>query len=589
MKHHFMATDNQICSIQTAEFSFRSLCTSSSDRLDLGYRQLWLYAIRHYMAIPLPAKNDEDLLVKPDRGKLDERALYEMAKLAQRLGFGSKEIDTLLKKSPDRLIARNALLQARQLDYFQYDPTQFETLIDRVSACFSFAAEYRKPESELLADIDVSPRARCGFPQNISHLFLNEMHLKTPFSPVTTLFVRRCFYFAFFGRRSLPDRGSSKSGTVPPRNTSPLSADEDESMGSPEPADNTSEESPRKGRSIHENFVTRKLLEGQRVSFVKADTISDQDIGGESPLADDSIVSLSYDEPDVSSDSLLIDPLVLRPSQNSVTDSIDGNHSDYSNQPSTPNKSESEYENQGQANPDLTREYSPSIYSTRRRTSTGNEEVGIPGRISPDLARYTQERERIDKDWERERLEQEPGISVPKHIEVPQSLNSSEGPTFPESLSHPYDTSKSNSSSPAPYVEPEMVDQPAGSLSEGLHMHAQPKSIEFHFWSFERGEWQVVNSLWVNPSDTSHVESITKKYMRKEFSIYDRFLNSHSPKTCFAAGVADGNNTVFVLSKEEEDKLVAKGKMKRNKIIMLMPADRDQSERATKRARVIDS
>jgi len=112
MKDKFVETDNNEALIQASEFSFRRQMASDTDRLDLAYRQLWLYRMRHYKSIPPPTKSEDELLVKRDCGELDERALCEMAGLARRLGFWSTEINDLLQRSPDRLIARNALLQA---------------------------------------------------------------------------------------------------------------------------------------------------------------------------------------------------------------------------------------------------------------------------------------------------------------------------------------------------------------------------------------------------------------------------------------------------------------------------------------------
>lgn len=57
-------------------------------------------------------------MVKSNRREADYRVLYEMAELARRLGFWSDEIRALLDGSPDRQIARAALLQARKPDQF---------------------------------------------------------------------------------------------------------------------------------------------------------------------------------------------------------------------------------------------------------------------------------------------------------------------------------------------------------------------------------------------------------------------------------------------------------------------------------------
>ncbi|KAJ5185556.1 hypothetical protein N7472_010396 [Penicillium cf. griseofulvum] len=52
-----------------------------------------LYTIRYYTLIPPDLKKEDDLLAKLSRAKLDQRAIYEIAELARRLGFKSTEID----------------------------------------------------------------------------------------------------------------------------------------------------------------------------------------------------------------------------------------------------------------------------------------------------------------------------------------------------------------------------------------------------------------------------------------------------------------------------------------------------------------
>ncbi|KAI3058792.1 hypothetical protein CBS147353_10654 [Aspergillus niger] len=156
--------------IQTSESTFRRQRATDVERLDMGYLQVWLYAMRHNPLMAPDAKNDDDLLAKPVRAKADERAIYEMAGLARRLGFKSPEIDVLVDGSPDHQIARAALLQARKPNRFRYDTRQFDILVNRIAECFAMAAPY-EPDigNDLLADSTMKPRARCGMPRKRTH------------------------------------------------------------------------------------------------------------------------------------------------------------------------------------------------------------------------------------------------------------------------------------------------------------------------------------------------------------------------------------------------------------------------------------
>ncbi|PGG95487.1 hypothetical protein AJ80_09955 [Polytolypa hystricis UAMH7299] len=118
------------CPVQISESAFRQGLTGSTERFDLAYRQVWLYAMRHYPSMPPELKRKDNLIAQSNRAKADERVVYEMAELAQCLGFHSDEIRDLVNQSPDRQIARAALLQAKKPGCFQYDARVFETLID---------------------------------------------------------------------------------------------------------------------------------------------------------------------------------------------------------------------------------------------------------------------------------------------------------------------------------------------------------------------------------------------------------------------------------------------------------------------------
>lgn len=177
------------------------------ERLDLGYRVLWLFAMRHYPQMAKDTRRD-GLLAKAPSKKADEAVVYEMAALARKLGFRSTQITGLLSRSPDRQIAHAALLKARKPERYQYDPEHLERLIDRISACFSEAVTGEMaPAPELIAEPVLLSSSRCGLPQRRVHqqellfLFLDRLDVKAGWGgeQISSLFVRRCVYLAFFG------------------------------------------------------------------------------------------------------------------------------------------------------------------------------------------------------------------------------------------------------------------------------------------------------------------------------------------------------------------------------------------------------
>ncbi|KAK5807568.1 hypothetical protein VI817_001826 [Penicillium citrinum] len=592
--------------IQVSERKFRRQVASDAERLDLGYRQLWLYTMRHYNSMPRPAKRKDGLLVKWDRGNIDERVVFKFAELARRLGFRSKEIENLLQRSPDRLIARNALLQARKPDYYQYDPVQFESLVDRISACFSKAVEYDRPAAEVLADSEVSARRRCGFPQemaysqDVPHLFLDQVHAEAAFAPITTYLVRRCFYYAFLGKRSLPCPGTGQSDpSVPRRDNSPLFVNDIEpAQSSPETIESISASESTRARPLYENSQTRRALEGYRSPYVEdeigtegAHSLEPEE-RGESPDDDtmasenESLEFLGEDEHNASPTNPLFNRQELRSSRSDMSHESDhlARESDI---PSTPNESTSAHEDLESASQIPARDYSPSVYSTRRKSSIRESEARQ--RFSEDIARAMQERERIDEDWERERFEQEYGPSNPGEILEENAKPSEDHDLGQQQISLSIvdlDETRTGieaedlqlqqnprvtrfdlgGSTPMQAGKREVPTKTHSPANDAPASHAQPSEtpqrVEFKFWSYHNDEWYVSDRHWVDPTDPSIVERIAKKYMRKNFSIYDKSLNSLSPIMCFRAGVADGTHAVFVLSKQIEAKLVAEGRFR---------------------------
>ncbi|KAF6229360.1 hypothetical protein HO133_007476 [Letharia lupina] len=82
--------------LQIAESSFTSCPAQSVDPVDLGLRQLYAYAMRHYPQMPKSPKPStrREIMMRPTT-HADPTVLREFAELAERLGFESPEIADL--------------------------------------------------------------------------------------------------------------------------------------------------------------------------------------------------------------------------------------------------------------------------------------------------------------------------------------------------------------------------------------------------------------------------------------------------------------------------------------------------------------
>jgi hypothetical protein len=168
--------------------------------------------MRNYRGIPPVRKKEEGDLLAKITSDPSEEGLYELAALVYKLGFDSKQIRDLASLSADREIARNALLRARKPGRYQYDAASFENFINQMVSFFNSAKEETSDSmiTDMISSSGTLPK-RCGIPRNRDYeqdqplLFMDNMHDVEGEREITSFFVRRSVYFAFFGKPSRTD------------------------------------------------------------------------------------------------------------------------------------------------------------------------------------------------------------------------------------------------------------------------------------------------------------------------------------------------------------------------------------------------
>ncbi|KAE8410244.1 hypothetical protein BDV36DRAFT_302927 [Aspergillus pseudocaelatus] len=743
MKHMFHGSPDleEDCLIQTSECTERLQRAGSAERLDLGYRQVWLFAMRNYTLMPTDPKNDDDLLAKPNRAMADARTIYDMADLARRLGFHSSEIESILQGSPDRQIARDALLQARKPHRFRYDVGEFNALVDRIVECFSAAVPYEPERNpELLADSTVKARARCGTPQKRTHrqdnlhLFIDYLHKDEIIiaDTITTFFVRRCVYFAFFGKpcsHSNPHmdrdgdplsqgspafsplfiRDDSAAANLETTSPARLAAEQPESEPRGAPAgrgqqnirgrQHQSEVHERIRRRRHKMRKRRRLtqLVGQTAEpSMELDSMSAGSTNDDVMDNDGSdlwIIDAGTPEPsspaaavDLMSRVTTPDPDPLahdrteREVRSELAASLEPSDDGVFEQVAAPGPVERDsglFESTtssiiipDQPLGEAGLEQNLSSLSPKHPCRAASGENLTPADQTPlekeqaetqpdpymeeyisKILQAQEEQDRLEEELEQERLEKELGFPSTQPKTAPESVtqvhSGSPKPHVPTS------PASSNYSRPE-FYQPALQQDPAVSVAEdppetvaavqnpgrgtaeghtsavwqerplteldaenlkspvapgttsapgtpedsaspspdasasptpstGASKEGPPPAdiIEISFWSFERGEWRPTNLVRVNLLDPSPVERIAKKYVWKGYSLYDVNLQSLSPAGCFHAAITDGNNAIFVISEEEESKLVADGQLIKDRRLLYSVSkllDRVQSE-----------
>lgn len=193
---------------EEAVYEIKATPLTLEERFDIGRRQLWLYAMRHFAQVAPPSASSGEWRIASVGSEIaNESVLCGFASLACRLGFRNDDILRLKQRSPEREIACRALLQARPPGMYKYDGNSFESYLDQMEK-FMNTAERRhgQPDETDIWRDGGETRHRCGCPgrddNQINKKYLFHDKILQPHSPaegVTSLFVRKCVFLAFFG------------------------------------------------------------------------------------------------------------------------------------------------------------------------------------------------------------------------------------------------------------------------------------------------------------------------------------------------------------------------------------------------------
>ena len=178
--------------IQESESDFKVIPGNSLDRVDMHYRQIFLYIMRHLRRL-----SPESILIEPK--KADKRPR--------------------LTKNPDRATFGKLAILADRLGF---ETPKITALISSSSVSVESGSKKLEPSMVVDGSGEVGKR-RAGRPfdsayeQSKDYLFIDNMHgvNKSQGSSISPFFVRKSVYLAFFGR-STPGSGHSLEITVGP-------------------------------------------------------------------------------------------------------------------------------------------------------------------------------------------------------------------------------------------------------------------------------------------------------------------------------------------------------------------------------------
>ncbi|KAI9673568.1 MAG: hypothetical protein M1822_009593 [Bathelium mastoideum] len=197
--------------VQKTETTWISVTGDIVDQFEFGYQQLFLYAMRHVFDMIRECPLKEDGEPTPVSQVPDQEAWYRFGNLAHDLGFESSEIDRLRALDPDDEKARTALLTGRKPENFRYNKDDFEQFVVKIVRMYRSARKIEIPNKRprMLTDegSGESLDRRCGrhwssaYRADRHFLFLSSLNarIKSRGSSVSSLFVRKSVYVAFFG------------------------------------------------------------------------------------------------------------------------------------------------------------------------------------------------------------------------------------------------------------------------------------------------------------------------------------------------------------------------------------------------------
>ncbi|KAI9799076.1 MAG: hypothetical protein M1833_004270 [Piccolia ochrophora] len=180
--------------------------------IDLGYRQLWLFAMRNFpeMTGVMPRKDPGES--KPAFNGTREKYWHRFAELANSLGFESDRLRQMRSDDPDRKAARAFVRRMKPIEEYDLDESSLEAATTHLCEYMMHIKRrpLRSPICALTTNAQGEPLAsRCNRPFNSSHrrdrgrLYIRELSIEYSYhgeARLTSFAVKRDIFHAFFGK-----------------------------------------------------------------------------------------------------------------------------------------------------------------------------------------------------------------------------------------------------------------------------------------------------------------------------------------------------------------------------------------------------
>lgn len=221
---------------------------------ETGYRQLWLFAMRHFPELvqtpPRLENRQQKIIIKEP----DHRLWFQFADLAHKLQFDSPQIRKLRSNDPDKELVMSFLEKARASEFYEFDrEIQAEAIICSLRACNKKSHNVAIPAFTGHSSTPIQRRHGRPFEQDHLRdrhlLFLSNMFGSSAVSPpdvdvdITSFFVKHTFFQSFWGfsastqqEEAAQSNGSSCPKEIPRTSKAAEGASSTEASGAQQPS-----------------------------------------------------------------------------------------------------------------------------------------------------------------------------------------------------------------------------------------------------------------------------------------------------------------------------------------------------------------
>ena len=528
--------------IQVTESSFTCSPASLADRVDLGYRQLHAYAMRHYLQMPREPKGKE--LLARLMVNTDETVLRDFADLADRLGFESPEI-TALKQCPKSTVARARSERSKPL------------------LVTDGAGEIKK--------------RRCGLPrvedyvEDGEFLFVNHLHNEEEEQGegITSFFVRKSVYFAFFGRSipltldSIPrvsdrtdeDMNRSQDTHIPQERR-----EQEQQRQELERQEQQRQEQERLERLEQEQQrLELERLELERLELERQELERQEQEQERQDLERQEQEQQRQDLERLELERLELERLELERLE------LERQEQEQERQELERQEQEQERLEQEQEQERQKQEILKRLEQERQEQERQEQERSDKERLERERLREKQkmiEQERLKKERlkkeERERQEQEgrerleyqsledqQRLQDQQRLEQEELLEEEELDQEEMNQQTEQDVNRGETSANLPSTKK------ARKPETQLEKRSDNTKIRINFKFREEGSWKDASFLMIDPFDPSEVERVAKKKIREKIRLFDTELRMLTPQECYQAVMIDGTYTVLLIRESE--------------------------------------